>query len=205
MPKQDGLSRIDLRILDILQRDGRASFADIGAAVGMSAPSAHERVKKLEAPGRDPGLWRPARCPGRWAGASSPSAGSASRPGPSTTDLTEAFSGAARDRGVPPHRRRGRLPAQGPGGRHARPRAGHEADPGDPVRVHDRDRRRLLERVRAATAGDSGLETERRAGRVADDRRGLRVSSGRWRPDPRTPSSSSMTAMPARSTPPRAG
>jgi len=42
---------IDARILDVLQRDGRRSYAEIGAAVGMSGPSAHERVKKLEARG----------------------------------------------------------------------------------------------------------------------------------------------------------
>ncbi len=48
---RDRLSENDLRILDHLQRDGRASYAEIGAAAGMSAPSAHERVKKLEARG----------------------------------------------------------------------------------------------------------------------------------------------------------
>jgi Lrp/AsnC family leucine-responsive transcriptional regulator len=42
---------IDATILDILQRDGRRSYAEIGAEVGMSGPSAHERVKKLEARG----------------------------------------------------------------------------------------------------------------------------------------------------------
>jgi Lrp/AsnC family leucine-responsive transcriptional regulator len=41
----------DARILDILQRDGRRSYAEIGSEVGMSGPSAHERVKKLEARG----------------------------------------------------------------------------------------------------------------------------------------------------------
>jgi len=41
----------DAKILDILQRDGRRSYAEIGAEVGMSGPSAHERVKKLEARG----------------------------------------------------------------------------------------------------------------------------------------------------------
>ncbi len=41
----------DAKILDILQRDGRRSYAEIGAQVGMSGPSVHERVKKLEARG----------------------------------------------------------------------------------------------------------------------------------------------------------
>ena len=45
------ISPTDARILDILQRDGRRSFAEIGVEVGMSGPSAHERVKKLETRG----------------------------------------------------------------------------------------------------------------------------------------------------------
>jgi Lrp/AsnC family leucine-responsive transcriptional regulator len=35
----------------VLQRDGRRPYADLGAEIGMSGPSAHERVKKLEARG----------------------------------------------------------------------------------------------------------------------------------------------------------
>lgn len=45
------LDATDARILEVLQRDGRRSYAEIGADVGMSGPSAHERVKKLEARG----------------------------------------------------------------------------------------------------------------------------------------------------------
>jgi len=51
LSKKDQLSANDLRILSLLQRDGRASYADIAAAAGMTAPSAHERVKRLEARG----------------------------------------------------------------------------------------------------------------------------------------------------------
>ena len=51
MTKKDELSPNDLRILSLLQQDGRASYADIAAAAGMTAPSAHERVKRLEARG----------------------------------------------------------------------------------------------------------------------------------------------------------
>jgi Lrp/AsnC family leucine-responsive transcriptional regulator len=51
MPSAERVSAIDGRILEILQRDGRRPYADIGAEVGMSGPSAHERVKKLEARG----------------------------------------------------------------------------------------------------------------------------------------------------------
>ncbi len=42
------LDFIDLTILEILQRDGRASHSAIAEAVGLSQPSVHERVKKLE-------------------------------------------------------------------------------------------------------------------------------------------------------------
>ena len=51
MPGADRLSTNDARILEILQRDGRRPYADLGHEVGMSGPSAHERVKKLEARG----------------------------------------------------------------------------------------------------------------------------------------------------------
>ncbi len=42
------LDSIDAKILDILQRDGRASHSAIAEEVGLSQPSVHERVKKLE-------------------------------------------------------------------------------------------------------------------------------------------------------------
>ena len=45
------ISPNDAHILELLQRDGRRPYADLGAEVGMSGPSAHERVKKLEARG----------------------------------------------------------------------------------------------------------------------------------------------------------
>jgi Lrp/AsnC family leucine-responsive transcriptional regulator len=51
MASRDVLSATDARILEVLQRDGRRPYADLGADVGMSGPSAHERVKKLEARG----------------------------------------------------------------------------------------------------------------------------------------------------------
>ena len=51
MTNEARLDPTDARILELLQRDGRRSFAEIGAEVGMSGPSAHERVKKLEARG----------------------------------------------------------------------------------------------------------------------------------------------------------
>ena len=51
MPKNVPLSDNDARVLEILQRQGRRSYADMGADLGMAAPSVHERVKKLEARG----------------------------------------------------------------------------------------------------------------------------------------------------------
>jgi Lrp/AsnC family transcriptional regulator, leucine-responsive regulatory protein len=51
MTGSDRLSTNDIRILEILQRDGRRPYAELGGEVGMSGPSAHERVKKLEARG----------------------------------------------------------------------------------------------------------------------------------------------------------
>lgn len=45
------LDRVDARILEILQRDGRRTYAEVGSEVGISGPSAHERIKKLEARG----------------------------------------------------------------------------------------------------------------------------------------------------------
>jgi Lrp/AsnC family leucine-responsive transcriptional regulator len=51
MPKTDPLTTTDARLLAILQTDGRRSYADLGSDLGMAGPSAHERVKKLEARG----------------------------------------------------------------------------------------------------------------------------------------------------------
>ena len=45
------IDRTDAGILDLLQRDGREPYAEVGQSVGMSGPSVHERVKKLEARG----------------------------------------------------------------------------------------------------------------------------------------------------------
>jgi Lrp/AsnC family transcriptional regulator, leucine-responsive regulatory protein len=43
--------QIDLRLLELLQEDGRRPYAELGTAVGISGPAAHERVKKLESRG----------------------------------------------------------------------------------------------------------------------------------------------------------
>ena len=49
MPVRPGLDRIDLRLLELLQADGRRPYAELGTEIGISGPSTHERVKKLEA------------------------------------------------------------------------------------------------------------------------------------------------------------
>jgi len=51
MAEKSGLDRVDARLLELLQRDGRRPYAELGAEVGISGPAAHERVKKLEARG----------------------------------------------------------------------------------------------------------------------------------------------------------
>jgi Lrp/AsnC family leucine-responsive transcriptional regulator len=45
------LDAIDAALVELLQADGRRPYQELGAAVGISGPAAHERVKKLEARG----------------------------------------------------------------------------------------------------------------------------------------------------------
>jgi Lrp/AsnC family transcriptional regulator, leucine-responsive regulatory protein len=45
------LDERDTEIVAALQHDARATYADIGARVGLSASSVHDRVRKLEAAG----------------------------------------------------------------------------------------------------------------------------------------------------------
>jgi len=45
------MNHTDRRILAILQADGKTSFQELGEAVGLSAPAAFQRVRKLEAAG----------------------------------------------------------------------------------------------------------------------------------------------------------
>ena len=47
-PGPVALDAIDRRLLALLAEDGRRSYADLGQAVGLSAPSVYARVKKLE-------------------------------------------------------------------------------------------------------------------------------------------------------------
>ncbi|MCQ0971394.1 Lrp/AsnC family transcriptional regulator [Paracoccus sp. TK19116] len=45
------MDETDLRILRVLQRDGRISNADLAAQVNLSASACHKRVRQLEAAG----------------------------------------------------------------------------------------------------------------------------------------------------------
>ena len=45
------LDRIDDQLLGLLQQDARATFAELGAAVGLSAPAAKRRVDRLRSCG----------------------------------------------------------------------------------------------------------------------------------------------------------
>lgn len=45
------LDRIDLKILDLLQREGRISMTELATRVGLSATPCSERVKRLEREG----------------------------------------------------------------------------------------------------------------------------------------------------------
>lgn len=45
------MDRIDLRLIEALRTEGRASWAELGRRVGLSAPSVTDRVSRLEASG----------------------------------------------------------------------------------------------------------------------------------------------------------
>lgn len=48
LPQGKSLDRIDLKILDVLQHDGRITNANLSEQVGLSATPCSERVKTLE-------------------------------------------------------------------------------------------------------------------------------------------------------------
>ena len=51
MQRRVRLDELDRKILDHLERDGRATLADVGAAVGLSSSAVKRRVDRLEAAG----------------------------------------------------------------------------------------------------------------------------------------------------------
>jgi Lrp/AsnC family leucine-responsive transcriptional regulator len=50
-PRFHALDRIDCSILRVLQKNGRDSFAEIGKAVGLSATTVADRIRRLEEAG----------------------------------------------------------------------------------------------------------------------------------------------------------
>ena len=44
----EGVEDLDRRIVDLLAKDGRISFTDLGKALGMSTSAVHQRVRRLE-------------------------------------------------------------------------------------------------------------------------------------------------------------
>lgn len=45
------LDEVDLQLLAVLQRDGRAAYAELGRGIGLSASATAERVRRLEESG----------------------------------------------------------------------------------------------------------------------------------------------------------
>ncbi len=48
MPYPAQVEEIDRQIVDLLSRDGRMSFTDLGKATGLSTSAVHQRVRRLE-------------------------------------------------------------------------------------------------------------------------------------------------------------
>lgn len=42
------MEKVDLLLVELLRRDGRMSFTDLGRAVGLSTSAVHQRVRRLE-------------------------------------------------------------------------------------------------------------------------------------------------------------
>ncbi len=51
MPKLPKLDKVDFQILDILQREGRISNAELARRISRSQPATHARLKRLEQSG----------------------------------------------------------------------------------------------------------------------------------------------------------
>src|SRR6202011_6048317 len=45
------LDRVDLRLLEALQRNARSTYAELGILVNLKPPAVHDRVKRLESRG----------------------------------------------------------------------------------------------------------------------------------------------------------
>jgi Lrp/AsnC family leucine-responsive transcriptional regulator len=45
------IDTLDLQLIEALQRNARATFAELGTLIGLKAPAVHDRVKRLESRG----------------------------------------------------------------------------------------------------------------------------------------------------------
>lgn len=45
------MDEVDTKLIELLRRSGRLSYAELGRTVGLSSPAVHDRVGKLEAAG----------------------------------------------------------------------------------------------------------------------------------------------------------
>ena len=63
------MEELDRQIVQLLVKDGRMSYTDLGKATGLSTSAVHQRVRRLEQRGRDPRLCRGRRPRGRRAAA----------------------------------------------------------------------------------------------------------------------------------------
>jgi hypothetical protein len=109
-----------MRLLDALSGDPRATAAELGRRVGMSAPAVRERLTRLE----QTGVIRGYRLDIDPAAIGLPVAAWVRiRPGPGQLPkIAELAARTPQGQRVSPHLRRGLLSAQGPHTRHRRPR-----------------------------------------------------------------------------------
>jgi len=49
--RRGAIDAVDRQLIDLLSANGRASYAELARAVGLSSPAVHDRVGKLEAGG----------------------------------------------------------------------------------------------------------------------------------------------------------
>ncbi|CAM5716886.1 hypothetical protein SALBM311S_05250 [Streptomyces alboniger] len=59
------MEELDRQIVQLLVKDGRMSYTDLGKATGLSTSAVHQRVRRLEQRGVDPRVRRGRRPGGR--------------------------------------------------------------------------------------------------------------------------------------------
>ena len=144
----------DLAILSALQDDARATYADVGAAVGLSASAVHERVRKLEQQGVIRG-YRAVLDP-EAIGLFVTALIAVTPLDPQPDDLPTG-AGVRRGRGLLFGGRRGELRAQGEDRDDRRPRGPDPEAPGEGRRHHEHHDR-PLDPVRGPATGHVSLK-----------------------------------------------